>query len=378
MDEFLDSQLVNNLRDVINKTDIFIKDPIEKRKFNLICAIMDRFDSSVNFLNKNQKFPRSENDFISFLVHVSIIRDGINNVFKVLGLKIKSDNKIFEKYYKKDLPNINKDINDDKFYEYFRSLAFAHPFITDRSIPNAINKTEIQYSPYVLTNLELFGMEKDFIGVEVYSNMREPFSIRCPFEKLKEYIKWKYEMILDIISEFEKIINQKEQKWKKHKVKRNLSNIEILEDIKLILEERCIDADMIEDLINYLNCKSSLEENYESVKKFKDAIIKVIPRLCDAIDNYNHDEIYDIIRDILYPRPKGHQMMYYQLEKIYCYLNTDYGDTEWGLVQAELFAKEFAKKWVIIKPREMSFDEIKMLTSVACYLEYNEQKEGIK
>lgn len=373
MSEFLNSQLVYDLRNIINRTDIFVKDPIEKGKFNLICAIMDRFDSSVNFLNVNQNYPKSENDFINFLVHVSIIKDGINNVFEVLGLEIKNDNKIFEQYYKRDLPNINKEINDDRFYEYFRSLAFAHPFVTNRSIPNVIDKTEIQYSPYVLTNLGYFWKDKNSIGVEVYSNKRNSFSISFPFEKLKEYVKWKYEMILDIISEFENIINKKEKVWKQHKVKRNLSDIETLEDIKIILEERCMDSGEIEDLINYLKCECTIEENFESVKKFKDAIKKVIPEICDALDNYNHDEIYDIVREILYARPKAHQMLHYQLEKIYCYLNDDYGDTEWGLIQAEEFAKEFAKKWVVIKPRTMSFNEIKMLTSVACYLEYKEQ-----
>jgi hypothetical protein len=377
MNEFLNSKLVQDLRDVINKTDIFIKDPIEKEKFNLICAIMDRFDSSINFLNENQTFPKSENEFINFLVHVSIIRDGINKVFEVLGLKIKNDNKIFEQYYKRDLPNINKEINDDRFYEYFRSLAFAHPFVTNRSIPNVIDKTEIQYSPYVLINLGYFWKDKNSIGVEVYSNKRNSFSISFPFEKLKEYVKWKYEMILDIILEFENIINKKEKVWKQHKVKRNLPDIEILEDIKIILEERCMDSEEIDELIKYLNCECTLDKNYESVKKFKNAIKKIIPDICNALDNYEHDEIYNIIRDILYPKPKAHQMLHYQLEKIYCYLNEDYGDAEWGLVQAEAFANEFAKKWVTINPRSMSFDEIKLLTSVACYLEYKEQM-GVK
>ncbi len=377
MNEFLNSKLVQDLRDVINKTDIFIKDPIEKEKFNLICAIMDRFDSSINFLNENQTFPKSENEFINFLVHVSIIRDGINKVFEVLGLKIKNDNKIFEQYYKRDLPNINKEINDDRFYEYFRSLAFAHPFVTNRSIPNVIDKTEIQYSPYVLINLGYFWKDKNSIGVEVYSNKRNSFSISFPFEKLKEYVKWKYEMILDIISEFENIINKKEKVWKQHKVKRNLPDIEILEDIKIILEERCMDSEEIDELIKYLNCECTLDKNYESVKKFKNVIKKIIPDICNALDNYEHDEIYNIIRDILYPKPKAHQMLHYQLEKIYCYLNEDYGDAEWGLVQAEAFANSFAKKWVTINPRSMSFDEIKLLTSVACYLEYKEQM-GVK
>ena len=373
MTEFLNSQLVYDLRNVINKTNIFVKDPIEKEKFALICAIMDRFDTSVDFLNKHQGFPKDENEFINILVHISIIRDGINGVLKVLGLEIKGDNKIFEKYYKRDLPDINKPINDDRFYEYFRSLAFAHPFLTDRSIPNAIDKTEIQYSPFVLTNSYLFWKDKYSIGVLVYSNQRNSFNVSFPFETLKEYIRWKYEMIIDIILEFEKIISLKEQAWIQHKVRRDLSDIDILEDVKLIFEERCIDTDEIEELIGYLKCESTIKENHESVEKFKNAIKRVIPEICDAMDDYNHDEIYNIVRDILYSRPKAHQMLHYQLEKIYCYLNNNYGDTEWGLKQAEEFSKEFAKKWVIIKPRDMSFDEIKLLTRVACYLEYKEQ-----
>ena len=72
-------------------------------------------------------------------------------------------------------------------------------------------------------------------------------------------------------------------------------------------------------------------------------------------------------------------MMHYQLEKIFCYLNDDgYGDIEWGLIQADAFAKEFAKKWVIIKPYDMSFKEIKLLANVACYLEYQEQNKESK
>ena len=71
--------------------------------------------------------------------------------------------------------------------------------------------------------------------------------------------------------------------------------------------------------------------------------------------------------------------MHYHLEKVYNYLNyknKDIDDIKWGLKQAELFAQGFAKKWVVIKPREMSYDETKMLIQVACYLEYMEQKEG--
>ena len=96
--------------------------------------------------------------------------------------------------------------------------------------------------------------------------------------------------------------------------------------------------------------------------------------ICDALDNYETDVMNDLCNSVLSLRPKAHQMMHYQLEKIFCYLNDDgYGDIDWGLTQADAFSKEFAKKWVVIKPYEMNFNEIKLLTSVACYLEYKEQ-----
>ena len=67
-------------------------------------------------------------------------------------------------------------------------------------------------------------------------------------------------------------------------------------------------------------------------------------------------------------------MMHYQLEKIYCYLNEEgYGDIYWGLKQADLFSKEFAKDFVNINSGDMNFTEIKLLVTIACY--YQAQKE---
>ena len=377
MQELLNSQKCKELRAVINETDIFIKDKEESKKYNLICAIMDRFDSAIEYINKHIKKPNTENDLIVFMNFCCIIKDGINYIMKVLNMQIKEDNQIFKEVYIQEPINIAKDqdYTDDAFFEYFRSLVFAHPFLTDRSIPNQIEKKEIQYSPFVIVDTYGLRKEKDCIGVMVYSNKREAFSINFPFDILKEYIKWKYNMIEEITQAFRDIIKSKEETWKKHKVNRNLMPIEMLEDIKIIMEERCIETDAIEDLMKYLKCKSTKKENDYNVELFKKVIINCIPNICDYVDNYNHEEVYEIVRGIIGIRPKAHQMMNYQLEKIFCYLN-EYNseqEIEWGLKQADLFSKEFAKKWVIIDVNDMKFDEIKMLTVVACYLEYQEQ-----
>lgn len=184
-------------------------------------------------------------------------------------------------------------------------------------------------------------------------------------------------MISDVTEGFKNIIKSKEEIWKKRKVNRSLDPIETLKDVKSIMEERYIETFEIEELITYLECKNTKSQNVKSVELFKNAIINIIPTICDAVDNYDHAEIYNIIGIIIRVRPNAHAMMHYQLEKIYCYLN-EYESSyniEWGLRQAEAFSKEFAKKWVNIDPYNMEFDEIKMLTSVACYLEYQEQNK---
>lgn len=377
MQELLSSQKCKELRKVINETDIFIKDKEESKKFNLICAIMDRFDSAIEYINKHIEKPKTETDLIVFINFCCIIKDGINYIIKVLNMEIKEDNQIFKDIYIQEPINVSKDqdYTDDAFFEYFRSLVFAHPFLTDRSIPNQIDEKEKQYSPFVIVDTYGLRKEKDSIGVMVYSNKREAFSINFSFDVLKEYIKWKYEMIVEITQAFRDIIKSKEEIWKKHKVNRNLKPLEILIDVKQIMEERCIETYAIEELIAYLTCKSSKKENEGNVELFKKDIINKIPNICDCVDDYNHEEACNIVRSIIGVRPKAHQIMHYQLEKIFCYLN-EYNsehDIKWGLTQAHLFSKEFAKKWVIIDVDNMKFDEIKMLTVIACYFEYQEQ-----
>lgn len=380
MGDLLNKQLCDELRDVINETDIFIKDEDESKKFLFICALMDRFDTAVKYINEHQNKPDSEAELIIFIVYLCIIKDGIDYIKNVLKIEKSEDKKIFENIYRKPPINIQEkeEFNDDKFFSYFRSLLFAHPLYTNKAIPNSLNG-EIQYSPYILID----PIERPFddsIGIKIYSNKREiiPFLL-IQFKNLKKYIKEKYEELNLVIKGFREIIKEKEIKWKEHKVNRNQDDIGILKDCINILEERYIDTYGIKKLIIYLTCENSLEENIKNVNKYRNAIKRIIPSICDAIDSHDIKELYSIISYILFVRPETDNKIHYQIENVYDYLNyknRDIYDIEWGLKQAEVFSKKFAKKWVVIKPREMDFDEIKMLTQVACYLEYMEQKEG--
>lgn len=378
MNDLLDGKLVYDLRDVINKTNIFVADVNEKEKYKLICAVMDRFDNSVMYLNSHQNIPLSEDEIIMLFHHFCIIRDGIKVVSNILNIDNKPTN-IFQSYCQKEPFLIPKDDykGDDKFFDYLRSLFFAHPFITDRSIPNPI-KGEVQYSPYILNNkMQLFPDQKDSVGVMVYSNKRDMFHICIKIDDLKEYIRLKFEKINNIINAFQEIVDGKEKEWSSRKVNRNQDNNAILLDVIDILNERYLDASDIKELYNYLICDIFDESNIEIVNEYRKIIVKAIPAICDCIDNMDYDGLYQITDPILNPHLREiYPMMHYQLEKIYCYLNDDgYGDIYWGLTQAELFSKEFAKDWVNISIVGMSFTEIKLLVTIACY--YQAQK-GVK
>lgn len=375
-----------DLREVVNRTNIFYKDKIQSKKFDFICAFMDRFDFAVNYLNEHNKKPKTEIEFMTYLTQASIVRDGIKLCYNLLGLEKDKTNIFFKKYCLKDL-NCEPE-SDDKYYEYLRSLAFAHPLNTDRSIPNKI-KGEKQFSPYCLLDLHSFNEDKDSVGIVVYSNKRSSFLVTVPFEVLNNYLKYKYELLKNIINKFNLIIKEMEDNWQKRKVNRAKSDLDILKEVSEILEERYLEHYNIDDLIEYLETDLSEEKNRINVDIFRNKIKELIPLICDAVDEYRTDDLYEICNSVLYLRPKAHPMMDYQLEKIYCYLNFDgkydngrieskinnceYSNVEWGLIQTDFFSKEFAKKWVIIKPYEMNFKEIRLLVTVACYFEYKEQ-----
>ncbi len=374
--ELLESKLVYDLRDIINKTDIFVKDELEKEKFNLICAVMDRFNSSVEYINKHLLIPTSDDELILLMVHYCIIKDGIKEVCNCLDVEIPITN-----YFKDTCITLfdidsNDYESDDKFFEYFRALIFAHPFSTNRA--KFITKGEVHYSPYVLTNLNLYG-KSNCVGTMVYSNKKDMFHIAINYDDLKNYIKDKFNVILLIINNFEKIIKKKEERWQLHKVDRSLHSIDILKDIIKILDERYIESYEIVELIEYLECNSTLKENDDIIDKFKKSIINLIPKLCDCIDNMDYDGMCDIIHNLIGLLPKhAYHMVHYQLEKIFGYLNDydyiGYVNKQCGLQQAKAFSQGFAKKYVTFDFKNMSFTEIRMLVTIACIEEYKSER----
>ncbi|MFT9057616.1 MAG: hypothetical protein ABF449_13610, partial [Ethanoligenens sp.] len=157
MNEFLDTSLCKEFRKAINESPIWSHEECYKEHYNLFCAVMDRIDSCTDYLNRHSDTPGTETDFLVFLMFGCMVLDAVKQVLGQLGLPyefIAQDKASSYQYFKEyctDYPLELKDElcpTDDKFFEYFRSITFAHPFETNR--PKFFQKGEIQYSPWVI------------------------------------------------------------------------------------------------------------------------------------------------------------------------------------------------------------------------------------
>ena len=272
---------------------------------------------------------------------------------------------------------------DDDFFEYLRAMAFAHPYETSKRGRPFMEDGEIQMCPWVI--IDKSGMTcriKNPVGIRIYSNKFEDDlqDILFSFDDVKAYIKSRYKCLKEITKWAKEELEKHIEEWKKRKINRNQDPVDILTEIKSVLTDRFQDASSIENLVVYLTCPISVEENRENVLKFRQAIIDVISAICDSVDNLDCESMEQIVGKLFaYPR-EMHQMAHYQLEKIFSYLRDrseiidPYSDEAWGLKQAQDFANGFAKKWVKIDVDTMQYDEIKLLVYTACYLERKEQE----
>ena len=388
MSEWLDSGLGKELREVMNSSPIFLLGN-ENKHFNLICAVMDRLDTCVSYINENQEQPKSKKDLIVFVLFGCMVVDAVKMLSKELELEYGYSNEneeISYKYFKEIclrkplMISKEKCPTDDRFFEYFRALVFAHPFNTDR--PKFLEDDEVQYSPWVISNGRHMAI-KDFgeggIGVRIYSSkyLEGSIDLVFPFSTLMDYIKSRYLLIGNATKWANQRIEHAKTEWKKRKVNRSLSPVDTLKEIVGILKSRYEDSGYVEEAIYYLEGITTFPENNDSVDKFRSAIIATIPAVCGAVDALDNEQVYEVLGDIIGARPKRvHNQFGYQLEKIFLYLNDDYGSEyiAYGRQQAEHFSIEFARKHVTILPYDMSFAEIKLLVATACYLEYLEQE----
>ena len=168
MEQFLDAGLYEALGEVIRSSPVFEK----CKHYNLLCVVVvERLEDCIKYLNDHSDAPKTETDFLVFIMFACIVVDAVKELRDQLGLEVcaKSSNayEYFGEICKSSPLNIPEDEcpTDDEFFEYFRAIAFAHPFETSRA--KFLRKSDqTHYSPWVIANRissEIHGIE-DCVG----------------------------------------------------------------------------------------------------------------------------------------------------------------------------------------------------------------------
>lgn len=392
-EQWLDPELVDLFRQAINSSSIFVDSEEHAHRYNLVCTVMDRLDSAVKVLNRYDSSPNSEEGFILFMVYACIVRDGIYKLYENVFQHKPSFYDSTEFF--SEIENISgrivfeENIKDDVFFEYLRTMVFAHPFETGyRKGRLFMEKEETQLSPFIVIEPKtavVMGRATDLVGVRVYSN-EESNDFNCmlvSFQRLKAYVASRYLCIEELTEWAKNSLEDYQVKWRANTVERSSDLTKTLDNAISILKERFQNTFSLEVIREYYSCVTSEDENRQIVDSFRNEIAKRIPLICDAIDALDYEEMETIIAEVC-DWPDGlSSYSYYQLEKLFEYLDirsstiVDGSNEAWGLLQARCFYDEVAKPFVRIDFDTMDYDEIKMLIAASLFYLRKNKNDGI-
>ena len=87
----LNPSFCNDFRKAINSSPIFSYDPKYMACYHLSCAVMDRLDTCIEKLNTYGDYPKSEEDFLVFMMFAAMATDAVKEILAQLGIHKKKD-----------------------------------------------------------------------------------------------------------------------------------------------------------------------------------------------------------------------------------------------------------------------------------------------
>ena len=388
----LNTEILRKLRNKINeqKNISYNKMYGKYRAWDKICAIMNRLDDTVEYLNTIElntgKYKRSAFDFFDFMNNASVVIDCVkelSKIFEVSDSEIKNSTNIFNK--------VGSDGNgtDEKYFEYLRSLCSVHPVETSRH--KRYQDNDFECSPYVLWNnsLRLFNDDCDIYAVVYTSKDNESFKrVGIYIEQVFKYVEIRVNFIEKIIDYIDTYQKDMILKLKKQHIKNDNefnSYIEYLTNLDEEAKDRYGDDHWysFEYVIKLLQLKLSDSENENKMKLYINALKYAIKFEHNALQNmsnigyensglkYSKENIETSLYIELYSPSSGskEERRYgYNIEKIQ-YLSYDSGDSnkDWAYVQLNE-AREFFEKYVSFKNVKSDF-EYYALVNLALYLD---------
>lgn len=388
MEPLLDNSLCDSIYNALNNTTIFRCDEELNAKYSIVCAVLDRLRHATAWINTHQQTPQGQyapTGLMTFMMFASLVKDSIQSLRKAFGVNSvlfdsgrPESRQFFSDVCTREPLNIPYEScpTDDAFFQYFRSLVFAHSGEITMS-QGVLRKNEVQYSPFIVeSGLRNYASEPDdYVGVMIYSTekKRDWKILRVRFSALKAYLKSRYESLGLVLEKIEKKIRSARKEWLNIAVDSALSPLNQLKFIRGEFARRCEYCMEYEvgRLIELLEAPCSIAENRDCVAEYRKDIENAVPRLVECFSSLNYSDFIEIVDHFANHKVDESLKLNYTLQKIFEYLNNP-ERREWATCDIDMVAQDFVGKWVKIDQNIMTAIELKMLITLACYLERNE------
>lgn len=395
-----------NFRDVVNEyLDFSINktyhDNEKENAWNSICAIMDRIDDLVIYLNEkelnNGKWKRCAFDFFEFIEQAAVLIECIDEAYKIYGFEPPKSNKIFkhktfnDTYIEKANKNSKKlKIDDKDYFEYIRALSSVHPSKTNRH--KEFQLADLEVSPYVVWTGGIYTIDPRCDGEIVlvtYNNGSEHFLTNKSIyiNEVFNFVKFKY-YSLNYLSKKVKKYNERNisilRNTKLRKSKEFDSYNDYLDNLIEESKKRCPDLEddikEVKSILNFFNIGDNNKIKYNKYCNSLKYAMKTIHRQLQNMDFKGNSLSDNLLSNLLLGKiyvknQDGSSYSYYQSKILY--LKDNYpGDKHYAFICYKELVSIFSKYIDISEEflNEYTANELYILSQIATYFHELENK----
>lgn len=245
--------------------------------WDMVCAIMDRIDDTVDYLNHLKlnigKYPRNAFDFFEFMNQSTVIIDCIDTLAKIYNVSLYEENSSTHIFNQRGYDGNG---TDKKYFKYLRSLCAVHPIETSY-YRQTFQDNDFESCPFVVWD-DLKRKNSDLLAV-VYTNKDDNYRKEIPIriKEVFEYVSYRYSLLEKIIQGVQKYHTEIIQSYIDTPMKRHFEFDNYIDYLKYLRseEEKRIGDDrlyILDFVISLFNLSLSNPENQNHYKKYCNAL----------------------------------------------------------------------------------------------------------
>lgn len=299
-----DIELAHELRDAINErqnlsiekqhTQSNNKSKITYIAWDRMCAIMDRLEDTINYVNQMELGRtvegRSAFDFYEFINCSNVIIDCVKTMGQIFGIDIKLLENI-EKSQEVFGQKYSENGTDGFFFEYVRSLCVVHPLFTNRQ-KVYLHNSKFHCCPFVVWNNYRTRFTEGDLTAVIYNSERISGTKRLPLyvDEFKRYVEKWVNLIPAVIDAKNVYTENVYSEFKKSIIKDRTDFNNDIEYILYLEKEYCKrfgdEYDYIfTSFVRVFKIELTDKRNQKKLELYKNAILYALEFLCNSMKN---------------------------------------------------------------------------------------------